>query len=126
MQFLDGEPPAKIWYGPQCVPEGKSPKAKESTVRNWLMGSLVIAALTFSPNALFAPFHEASIAYAAEKEPFSRGVALRACQAEARKKSLASGFSREVALYGNASSESVQLTELVMQSRDGSGRSRRS
>ena len=86
MQFLDGEPLAKIWYGPQCVPEGKSPKAKESTVRNWLMSSLVIAALTFSPNALFAPFHEASIAYAAEKEPFSRGVALRACQAEARKK----------------------------------------
>jgi hypothetical protein len=65
-----------------------SPNArqKESTVRNWLMSSLVIAALTFSPNALFAPFHEASIAYAAKKEPFSRGVALRACQAEARQK----------------------------------------
>jgi len=80
-------------------------------VRNWLMTSLVIAALTFAPNASFAPFYKASIAYAAKKEPFSRGVALRAsCQAEARKKSLASGFSREVALYGNASSESVRLT----------------
>jgi hypothetical protein len=55
-------------------------------VRNWLMSSLVITALTFSPNALFSPFHEASIAYAAKKEPFSRGVALRACKAEASKK----------------------------------------
>jgi hypothetical protein len=54
-------------------------------MRNWLMSSLVIAALTFSPNALFAPFYEASIAYAAKKEPFSRGLALRACKAEARK-----------------------------------------
>ena len=54
-------------------------------MRNWLMSSLVIAALTFSPNASFAPFHQTSIAYAAKKEPFSRGVALRACQAEARK-----------------------------------------
>ena len=55
-------------------------------MRNWLMTSLVIAALTFAPNASFAPFHKASTAYAAKKEPFSRGVALRACQAEARKK----------------------------------------
>ena len=70
-------------------------------MRNWLMTSLVIAALTFAPTASFAPFHKASTAYAAKKEPFSRGVALRACQ---------SGFSREVALYGNASSESVRLT----------------
>ena len=54
-------------------------------MRNWLMTSLVIAALTFAPNASFAPFYKASIAYAAKKEPFSRGVALRACQAEARK-----------------------------------------
>jgi hypothetical protein len=54
-------------------------------MRNWLMSSLVIAALTFSPNALFAPFYETSIAYAATKEPFSRGLALRACKAEARK-----------------------------------------
>jgi hypothetical protein len=54
-------------------------------MRNWLMSSLVIAVLTFSPNALFAPFYEASIAYAATKEPFSRGLALRACKAEARK-----------------------------------------
>jgi hypothetical protein len=54
-------------------------------MRNWLMSSLVIAALTFSPNALFVPFYEASIAYAATKEPFSRGLALRACKAEARK-----------------------------------------
>jgi hypothetical protein len=55
-------------------------------VRNWLMSSLVIVALTFAPNASFGPLHKASIAYAAKKEPFSRGVALRACQAEARKK----------------------------------------
>jgi hypothetical protein len=55
-------------------------------VRSLLMSSLVIATLTLSPNALFAPPHEASIAYAAKKEPFSRGVALRACQAEARQK----------------------------------------
>jgi hypothetical protein len=75
------------------------------------MSSLVIAALTFSPNALFAPFHGASIAYAAKKEPFSRGVALRDCKAEANKKGLATGFSREAALYGNASRESVQLTK---------------
>ena len=55
-------------------------------MRSRLMTSLVIAALTFAPNASFAPFYKASIAYAAKKEPFSRGGALRACQAEARKK----------------------------------------
>ena len=53
-------------------------------MRSLLMSSLVIAALTFSPNALFAQSHEASIAYAAQKEPLSRGVALRACKDEAR------------------------------------------
>jgi hypothetical protein len=54
-------------------------------VRSLLMSSLVIAAL-LSPNALFAPARDAGIAYAAKIEPFSRGVALRACRAEARQK----------------------------------------
>jgi hypothetical protein len=40
------------------------------------MSSLVIAALTFAPNASFGPLHKASIAYAAKKEPFSRVTSL--------------------------------------------------
>jgi hypothetical protein len=68
------------WYGSECVPS-----RKESTVRSLLMSSLVITALTLSPNALFAPAHD-GMAYAAKKEHFSRGVTLRACQAEARQK----------------------------------------
>jgi hypothetical protein len=55
-------------------------------LRSPLKSSLVIAALTFSIATLAPLGTDVSTAYAAAAQPFSRGLALRECRAEAREK----------------------------------------